>query len=87
MSAVVGLMEKALESLENRGIYANSFRIGYGAAEFLLDFGRQFEGAEAEYYQRIITSPVYARELTQLLAKSLLEYEQKYGAIPEEWGT
>jgi hypothetical protein len=80
-------MEKDSNSLESHGIYSNFFRVGYGAAEFLLDFGRQFEGMEENFCQRIIMSPAHARILTHLLQKSLSDYEQRFGALPEEWGS
>jgi hypothetical protein len=42
---------------------------------------------EENFYQRIIMSPAHARILTHLLQKSLSDYEQKFGALPEEWGS
>lgn len=71
-----------------RELYANLFRIGFNAAEFLLDAGRHFEDTDDRYYQRIITGPLHARELSRLLAESLRKYEEKFGPIvekPEEY--
>jgi Protein of unknown function (DUF3467) len=64
----------------SREIYSNHFRIGFNAAEFLLDFGRNFEGDE-RFYERIITAPLYAKELSRLLKESVRSYEERYGTI------
>jgi hypothetical protein len=74
-------MEQDDGSGEGRELYANYFRVGYNSAEFLLDFGRHFEGGKERIYQRIITGPLHARELSKLLAESLQSYEAKFGTI------
>ncbi|MBZ0170223.1 hypothetical protein MELA_00254 [Candidatus Methylomirabilis lanthanidiphila] len=72
-------------SLEGR--YANYFKVGYNAFEFLLDFGQFYpEGKEARSYTRIITSPIYAKALLETLRESIDRYEQTFGAIPKEEG-
>lgn len=68
-------------------LYANSFRVGFNPSEFLLDFGRQFEGAEARYYARIIMVPARAKALLELLGGSVRDYEEKFGRIAEETDT
>ena len=65
---------------ETRELYSNHFRIGFNVAEFLVDFGRNFDGDE-RFYQRIITAPVHARELSRLLGEALQSYESKFGLI------
>ena len=46
------------EDLEEiRELYANHFRIAFNVADFVVDFGRNFDG-EAFFYQRIITAPI-----------------------------
>jgi len=67
-----------------RELYSNFFKVGFNAAEFLVDFGRQFEGAQEHIYQRIITSPVHAKALSRLLEKSVRGYEEKFGLIAED---
>jgi hypothetical protein len=79
-------MGQDLENFEGRGIYSNYFRVGYGAAEVLLDFGRRFEGEEVALLQRIIVTPVHARELARLLETSISGYEERFGEIPEDRG-
>ena len=45
------------------GRYANYFRIGHNACEFVLDFGQVYEAeyVESKLHTRIVTSPVYAK--------------------------
>jgi hypothetical protein len=64
-----------------RELYANLFRVGFNAAEFLLDIGRHFEDSEERYSQRIIMGPVHASELSRLLDESVRQYEEKFGPI------
>ncbi len=72
-------------SLEGR--YANYFKVGYNAFEFLLDFGQFYpEGKEAQLHTRIITSPIYAKTLLELLRESIDRYEQTFGHIAEGSG-
>lgn len=65
---------------EIRELYSNHFRIGFNGAEFVVDFGRNFDGEE-HFYQRIITAPVHAKALWRLLQQSLRSYEEKFGLI------
>lgn len=67
------------------GRYANYFKVGHNAFDFLLDFGQlYFEGTKAQLHIRIITSPIYAKTLLELLHRSIDRYEQTFGTIPEE---
>ncbi len=51
----------------SEGRYANYFRVGYNAFEFLFDFGQlhpenQYpESQPAKIHTRIITNPIYAK--------------------------
>ncbi len=73
----------ALEEREGR--YANRFRIGSNAHEFLLDFGQSAsdENNDERYHTRIITVPMLAKRLRDLLSESLSVYESNYGEIVE----
>ena len=65
-----------------KGRYANYFKIGYNAYEFVLDFGQHYgESEEAELCTRIITSPIYAHALLKTLSHSIVQYEQRFGPI------
>lgn len=68
---------------EARELYANYFRVGFNLSEFLLDFGRHFEDGPDVFYQRIITAPLQAKELSALLVQSLCSYEERFGIIRE----
>lgn len=75
-------------SEENGGLegrYANYFKVGYNAVEFLLDFGQFYpEGETARLHTRIVTSPAYAKALLETLRASLDRYEQTFGPVPRE---
>jgi hypothetical protein len=65
------------------GQYANHFKVGHNAFEFILDFGQNYAQAKpAPLHTRIITTPAYAKSLLGLLQESIDRYEQLFGAIP-----
>lgn len=73
------------ETGQLEGRYANYFKVGYNAFEFVLDCGQFYpESKEAGLHTRIITSPIYAKALLELLRESIDRYEQTFGAIPKE---
>jgi hypothetical protein len=73
------------DSLE--GKYANNFRVGHNAFEFLIDFGQVYEEDNSLcMHTRIITSPNYAKALLKTLMMSINEYESTYGSIKEAPG-
>jgi hypothetical protein len=64
------------------GKYANYFKVGHNAFEFVFDFGQYYpEIDEAELYTRIITSPRYAKELLATLQESIEHHENSFGRI------
>jgi len=64
--------------------YANFFRVGHNAFEFLLDFGQLHpESSEPRLHTRIITGPAYAMALSRTLRESLDRYQHVHGSIPE----
>ena len=64
------------------GQYANCFKVGYNAFEFVIDFCQYFkENEETKLYTRIITSPTYAKDLLELLHEAITSYEQSIGVI------
>ncbi|MFZ1983469.1 MAG: DUF3467 domain-containing protein [Desulfatitalea sp.] len=65
--------------------YANFFKTGFNAFEFVIDFGRHYsESEDAELCARIIVSPGYIKELQAILRESIEQYEQSFGAIKTE---
>ncbi len=67
------------------GRYTNYFEVGHNAFEFLLDFGQLYvEEFEGRMHTRIITSPVFAKRLAEVLNLALSEYEHTHGRVPTE---
>ena len=65
------------------GRYANYFKVGHNAFEFLLDFGQLYgQMGSAPHHTRIVTTPVYAKTLLGILQESVDQYEQLFGTIP-----
>lgn len=65
------------------GKYANSFRIGHNAFEFDLEFGQLYGDSGRECrVTRLIVTPAYARELLDVLQRSVMQYENEFGPIP-----
>jgi hypothetical protein len=62
------------------GQYANYFKVGHNAYEFVIDFGQYYpENDKAELYTRIITGPAYARDLLEILKDSIIQHEESFG--------
>ena len=70
------------DALEGR--YANLFKIGHNAVEFVIDFGQFFPESEVQVHTRIITGPIYAKALLDTLSESIKSYEQSFGMIPRD---
>jgi Protein of unknown function (DUF3467) len=69
------------ERLEGR--YTNYFKVGHNAFEFVLEFAQSYsEPPEEQAHTRIITSPVYAKELLAVLQRAISDYERVFGSIP-----
>ena len=67
------------------GNYANYFKVGHNAFEFVIDFSQFYpESEEAELCARIITPPIYAKILLETLQDSIERYEQAFGVIHKE---
>lgn len=67
------------------GRYANYFKVGQNAYEFLLNFGQFCPDTEKEHFHtRIVCSPYYANALLKILQKSIDQYEQTFVSIPEK---
>jgi hypothetical protein len=67
-----------------RELYSNYFRVGFNSVEFLVEFGRQFEGIDERFYLRVITGPAHAKALLRLLEGSVSGYEERFGPIAED---
>lgn len=72
------------ESEELEGRYANAFKVGQNAFEFVIDFGQSYAEGEKEcFHTRIVTSPFYANILLKTLQESIEQHEQTFGSILE----
>jgi hypothetical protein len=70
------------EAVEGR--YANYFKVGHNAFEFVVEFAQLYSEPPVEkIHTRIITSPPYAKELLEVLQRAVDEYERAFGAIPQ----
>jgi Protein of unknown function (DUF3467) len=76
--------ERHLDTGEVQELYANVFKVGYNAAEFLVDFGRAFADTDARFHLRMITTPADMKRLLALLTRSVHDYEQEFGVLPED---
>jgi hypothetical protein len=66
------------------GRYANCFKIGYNAFEFLMDFGQAYRDEDSErFHTRIVTSPAYVKTLLSMLGGAVHRYEKSFGEIPQ----
>jgi hypothetical protein len=64
--------------------YTNYFEVGHNAFEFLVDFGQFQPEAEAvAMHSRIVTGPVHAKLLAQLLSQAITRFEAEHGAIAD----
>lgn len=62
-----------------KGLYANYFEVGHTAFEFVIEFGDRYENSGRSCHTRIVTGPVYARDLLELLTRAIKRYEARFG--------
>lgn len=81
---MIGEKKTLQDNGQPNGRYANYFKVGHNAFEFLFDFGQTYgQGRPGPLHTRIITTPVYAKSLLGLLQESVDQYEQLFGTIPD----
>ena len=62
--------------------YTNYFEVGHNVCEFICDFGQYHpETSEAHMHTRIITAPVFAKLLADLLQDAVSRFEKEDGLI------
>jgi hypothetical protein len=65
-------------------VYANYFEVGHNAFEFLIDFGQfQPETGTVRMHSRMVTGPVHAKLLAQLLTEAVTRFEAEHGEIAD----
>lgn len=83
MSGINNSKKRQIDRRKKRslqGKYANYFKVGHNAYEFVIDFGQYYpETEEAELFTRIVTSPAYAKSLLQTLQDAITFYEGVHG--------
>ena len=76
--------EVSRDGRKPEGQYSNYFKVGHNAFEFVLDFGQFYpENGDAQLHTRIITSPIYLKNLLETLRESIERYEQTFGNIQD----
>ncbi|TCW85661.1 DUF3467 domain-containing protein [Burkholderia sp. SRS-46] len=64
--------------------YANYFEVGHNAFEFLIDAGQvEPQSGNVQLMSRIAVSPVHAKLLALLLARSIAQFEATHHEIPD----
>jgi hypothetical protein len=73
------------DSHEMEGRYANFFRVGRNAFEFIVDFGQFYPGPKkGSFHTRIVMSPHYAKALVEMLGESVSQHEKDFGPTKEQ---
>lgn len=69
------------------GRYANFFKIGFNAQEFLIDFGQFTPGDESaneeRHLIRIVLVPFNMKRFLHLVQESVDSYQKTYSIIPD----
>lgn len=74
-----------LELVKGEARYANYFKTGHNAFEFVVDFGQHYsDDGDVEIHTRIITTPMHAKSLLRVLQESIDQYEETFGPIDED---
>jgi len=64
--------------------YSNHLEIGQNSFEFVLEFGQLYgESEKALIHTRIVTSPFYAKQFSEILRECLRRHEEAVGPIPD----
>lgn len=71
----------------SQGKYVNFANILHSPSEFVIDLGRIVPGKnDVRIQERIIMTPLHAKQLLQALAQNIGLYEQKFGEIRMDFG-
>jgi len=74
--------EGSQDAHQLEGKYANYFKVGHNALEFVIHFGQFYsDNGEAHVHTRIVTNPTYAKGMLATLRESIEQYERTFGAI------
>ena len=70
------------EGRELEGKYANYFGVGVNSSELVIDFGQFYGHASPVLHTRIIMTVLCARELLDLLSRSMHDVDARAGRHP-----
>lgn len=74
--------EHCQDASQLQGKYANYFKVGHNALEFVIDFGQFYvDNGEVRLHTRIVTNPTYAKAMLETLRESIDQYERAFGII------
>lgn len=63
--------------------YVNAANVSFSTFDFTVDFAYTYpNNSAAEMRARLVMSPQHLKQLAVLLASSLKEWEEKFGAVP-----
>ncbi len=62
--------------------YANYFQVGHNAFEFVIEFGQLYsEDTAPLLHTRVVTNPIYVKDLLTILQDALSQHERQYGPV------
>lgn len=62
--------------------YANYFQVGHNAFEVIVEFGQHYDGgSEPQMHTRIVSAPICAKALLDLLRTAIEDYERTFGKL------
>ena len=67
------------------GVYADSFIVGHNAYKFVMKSGQHQEGKDkVKFHSKIICSPNDTKNLSEILAETVADYESDHGLIKDD---
>jgi len=70
-----------------QGTYVNFANIMHSPSEFIIDLGRVVPGRnDVKIHQRVILTPLHAKQLLQALGQNIRLFEDKFGEIRLDQG-
>ncbi|MDX1582148.1 MAG: DUF3467 domain-containing protein [Thermoanaerobaculia bacterium] len=80
-------LQVVIDDSVSQGKYVNFANIIHSPSEFVIDLGRIVPGKnDVRIQERIIMTPLHAKQFLQALAKNINMYEEKFGAIRMDFG-
>jgi hypothetical protein len=77
------MSESRRSGADPESCYANCFRVGFNAYEFIVEFGQVYPSELERFHTRIVISTPLARSLSETLKRSLGDFDRKF-ELPQE---